>query len=231
MHGNVAQRQARLALNQQTRVRLPAFRPGRVAQQAGHHLVRVEGAGSTPVTFAQALIAQRDRATVYEAVRSRFESWWVRCRVAGQNPASAPRAVAQLAAQGPHKAPVGGSNPPCTTVPQLGWFEHPADTREVGGSSPPGTTLGRPSAPLGPSHNRKCIRLLLGHGCRFDSCRVSQGGVAGRVPGSAANRSGPQGLGIVPSHLRLLLFPPEGARCIDPDVPRRRGHTFRAQKL
>lgn len=66
---------ARLALNQQTRVRLPAFHPGRVAQPVGHHLVRVGGAGSTPVTFAQALIAQVDRATVYEAVRSRFESW------------------------------------------------------------------------------------------------------------------------------------------------------------
>lgn len=35
---------------------------------------------------AQALIAQVDRATVYEAVRSRFESWWVRRGVAGSRP-------------------------------------------------------------------------------------------------------------------------------------------------
>ena len=69
---------ARLPWVQEQGVRLPAFQPGRVAQSVGHHLVRVGGAGSTPVTFARALIAQVDRATVYEAVRSRFESWWVR---------------------------------------------------------------------------------------------------------------------------------------------------------
>ena len=112
------------------------------------------GLEQTPVTFARALIAHRDRATAYEAVRSRFESWWVRCGAAGPNPASAPRAVAQLAAQGLHKAPVGGSIPPCTTAPWLGWFEHPADARKVGGSSPPGA--------------------VPGHGCRFDSRRVPE---------------------------------------------------------